>query len=142
MKRLSQRLIAAVVVGLVALPAVAAAQRKLIAPFRGDAEVEITKPNTRLVGNEVITTILVKSNASGPLAGFRVEENWYDRAGTPVGGDTYRHPRPLPPNTVIEVTLRTPRRPNMQSNQYQFLHANGNIKTKIVPKLELPKEQD
>ena len=29
----------------------------------------------------------------------------------------------------------------MNSNQYQFTHANGTIKTNIVPKLEVPKTE-
>ena len=39
------------------------------------------------------------------------------------------------PNEVIRIELKTPRRGNMNSNQYQFVHANGSIKTKVVPKL-------
>ncbi|MGE3273564.1 MAG: FxLYD domain-containing protein [Vicinamibacterales bacterium] len=139
MIRLSQRMIAAVAVaGVLALPAALAAQeRRLVAPVRGEANVEITKPNTKVVSGEVVTTILVKNVSDAPIAGLKVDENWYDKGGNPVGGDTYRHRTPLKPGTVIEVTLRTPRRPAMNSNQYQFSHANGTVKTTVVPKLEV-----
>lgn len=139
----SQRMLAVVVLaGLAAVPVAYAAQeapRKLIAPVRGEAAVEFTKPNTKVVKNEVVTVILVKNVSGGPIAGLKIEENWYDKGGNPVGGATYRHPRPLPPNEVITVTLRSPRNPQMNSNQYQFSHANGNVKPKMVPKLEAPK---
>ncbi len=45
-------------------------------------------------------------------------------------GDTFRYRKPLLPGEVIEVTLRTPVNPRMDRNQYNFSHANGNIKTK------------
>jgi hypothetical protein len=111
------------------------APRKLIAPVRGEATVEITKPNTQRKGGDVITVIMVKNTSPAPIAGFRIEENWYDKGGTPVGGDVYRHAKPFMPGEVIAVTLKTPYKPTMNSNQYQFLHANGSVKPKTVPKL-------
>lgn len=142
MNRLSKGLLAVVTVaGLCALPAHVAGQepRKLIAPVRGEANVDITKPNTKVVGSEVVTIITLRNASTGAIAGLKVEENWYDKGGNPVGGDTYRHPRPLPPGEIITVTLKTPRKTTMNSNQYQFTHANGAVKTKVVPKLEAPK---
>ncbi|MGE0041412.1 MAG: FxLYD domain-containing protein [Vicinamibacterales bacterium] len=140
MIRLSQRMVAAVAVaGVLALPAALAAQeRRLIAPQRGEANVEITKPDTKIVKGEVVTKIRVKNISEAPIAGLKVDENWYDKGGNPVGGDTYRHRRPLKPGEVIEVVLTTPRRPTMNSNQYQFSHANGTVKTTVVDKLDLP----
>lgn len=140
MKRLSQGLLAVVAASLVVLPTTAAGQdapRRLVAPVRGEATVEITKPDTKVVGKEIVTVILVKNTASGPIAGLKVEENWYDKGGNPVGGGVYRHPRPLPVGEVIKVELKTPRRPSMQRNQYQFSHANGAIKPTTVAKLEV-----
>lgn len=143
MNRLSKGLLAVVAgAGLWALPAHVAGQepaRKLIAPVRGEAAVDITKPNTKVVGSEVVTIITLRNASTGAIAGLKVEENWYDKAGNPVGGDTYRHPRPLPPGEIISVTLKTPRKTTMNSNQYQFSHANGTVKTKVVPKLDVPK---
>ena len=143
MIRLSQQfLVAAAMAALTAVPVANAGQdppRKLIAPVRGEATIDVTKPDTKVVKNEVVTVIMVKNTSNGPIAGLKIEENWYDKDGNPVGGDTYRHPRPLPPNEVIKVTLTTPRVPTMNSNRYQFTHANGTIKPNTVPKLELPK---
>lgn len=143
MNCLSQGLLAMVAVaGVSVLPSAAAGQetpRKLVAPVRGEANVDITKPDTKISGKEVVTIIMVRNASTGHIAGLKIEENWYDKAGNPVGGDTYRHPRPLPPGDVVRVELKTPRRPNMNSNQYLFTHANGEVKTKVVPKLEVPK---
>jgi flagellar basal body L-ring protein FlgH len=116
-------------------PAQPAAPKKLISPVRGEANVEITKPNTNKKGTEVTTVIMVKNVSTAPIAGFKIEENWYDKGGVPVGGDIYRHPKPFMPGEIITVTLKTPWKASMQSNQYQFTHANGAVKPKTVPKI-------
>jgi hypothetical protein len=144
MNRLSQRVLAtlaafgvllAPVAAQTPAPAAPASPRKLISPQRGEANIEITKPDTKLSGSEVTTVIMVKNVSPAPIAGFKIEENWYDKSNTPSGGGVYRHPRPLMPNEVIRVELKTPRNPRMNSNQYQFTHANGTVKPKVVPKL-------
>lgn len=141
MKRLGSMILAvAVTTGLsaVTLAGQTASRPKLIAPVRGVAAVEITAPNTKLTGSDVITTIRVKNVSSAPIAGFKVEENWY-KGQDPVGGDSYRHPRPLQPNEVIDITLKTPRARIIGArNQYQFSHANGEVKPKTVPKIDAP----
>lgn len=134
MNRLGRLMMALAVAGLVAGTA-SAQERKLIAPVRGEATLDITKPNTKLVSGEVVTTLTVKNTSKGAIAGLKIEENWYDKGGTPVGGAVYRHARPLMVNEVIKVELKTPRKPSMNTNQYQFTHANGAVKPKVVPKL-------
>ena len=51
-----------------------------------------------------------------------------------MSGDTFRYRKPLMPGEVIDVTLRTPFNPKMDRNSYNFSHANGEIKTKSMPK--------
>jgi hypothetical protein len=137
MKRFGQFTLAVAVLGLVA--GVSAQERKLIPPIRGEAVLEITKPNTKLSGTEVVTVIVARNPATtGAIAGLKVEEQWYDRKRNPVTGDTYRHPRPLRAGEVVTITLRSPRNPAMDTNQYQFSHANGTIKVNTVPKIEVP----
>jgi hypothetical protein len=118
-----------------------AARPKLVAPMKGEARVEITKPNTKIVGKVVVTTILLKNIEPKPIAGLKVDEHWYDRAGTPVSGTTYRHRMPLQPDEVITIVLRTPHTPQLSRNQYTFGHSNGKIKQKVVPKLVAPKPE-
>lgn len=118
-----------------AAPAAQAAPRKLISPVRGEATVEYTKPVTKVVGANVVTTITIKNTSSAPIAGFKLDESWIDKTGTLSGGDTYRHPKPFMPGEVITVTLTTPRNARMASNSYNFSHANGSVKPKSVPKI-------
>jgi hypothetical protein len=142
MMRLGSMILAAAVgVGLT-VGSVAAAQdapRKLVAPVRGDAAIEVTPTNTSFKGDNVITTFRVKNVSSGPIAGFRVQENWF-KGKDPLSGDEYRHPRPFQVNEVIEISLNVPRsRVVGARNQYQFSHANGAIKPKQVKTLDMVK---
>jgi hypothetical protein len=132
-------LIAPVAFAQAPAPAAPAAPRKLISPFRGDASVEFTKPVTKRNGNEIVTTMVVKNTSPGPLAGFRIEESWSDKGGNLAGGDIYRSPKPFMPGEVITVTFSNPFNARMSSNSYNFIHANGNVKPKSVPKIDVPK---
>jgi len=120
-------------------PAAPAAPRKLISPYRGDAAVEFTKAVTKRNGNNIVTTMVVRNAAPGPLAGFRIEESWSDKSGNLAGGDIYRHPRPFMPGEVLTITFNNPFNARMTSNSYNFIHANGTVKPKLVPKLDVPK---
>ena len=124
-----------------AAPAQPAAPRKLISPIRGEATVEYTKPNTTRKGGDIVTVMVVKNTSSGPIAGFRIEESWSDNTGNLAGGDVYRHPKPFMPGEVITVTLTTPANPRMASNSFNFVHANGTVKPRNVPKIDVPKTE-
>jgi len=43
------------------------------------------------------------------------------------------------PCEVITITLTTPFNARMKSNSYNFVHANGTVKPKLVPKIDVPK---
>ena len=109
----------------------AAARPRLAAPVRGVAQLGYTKPvvkNETIGGKQFVTTTMqVKNMALGSIAGLQIDEFWYDKAGNPVTGANFRHPRPLQPGEVIPVTLETPVNPQMDRNQYSFKHANGEI---------------
>lgn len=116
-------------------PAAPAAPAKFVPPIRGQAELGFMKPVTKRVGKEIVTVIKVKNlSTNGSIAGLKVDEYWYDKAGDPVTGDSFRYRKPLLPGEVIDVTLRTPVNPKMDRNQYNFSHANGEIKTKQMTK--------
>ena len=112
---------------------------KLVNPVYGEALIQITKPATKLVGSDVVTTVLVKNVDKAPIAGFVAEEYWYDKAGNPLGGGTYRHPRPIQVGEIITCTFKTPKSTKLDRNQVGFSHAHGPIKKTIVPKLDAPK---
>ena len=124
-----------------AAPAAPAAPRKLISPIRGEATVEFTKPNTTRKGANVTTIMVIKNTSSAPIAGFMLEESWADKSGNLAGGDVYRHPKPFMPGEVITVTLTTPANTRMASNSFNFKHANGTVKPKSVPKIDVPKTE-
>ena len=112
-----------------------AAPAKFVPPIRGVAELGILPPASKRVGKEVVTVIKIKNLSTvGSIAGLKVDEFWYNKAGDPITGDSFRYKKPLLPGEVIEVTLRTPIDPKMDRNQYNFTHANGNIKTKRFEK--------
>jgi len=120
-------------------PAQGAERPRLVAPVRGGAQIGYTKPAVKRgkVGGKdfVITTMQIKNMAAGPIAGLKVDDFWYDKGGNPLPSDSYRHPRPLQPGEVITVTLETPADPRMNRNQWQFSHANGEIKPVLVAKM-------
>ncbi len=131
--------VAAAVAGLAVSGSTLAGQTKFVPPLRGQVDLEYTKPDTKVDGNIVKTKIVVRNpSATGSIAGLKVDEYWYDKAGDPVTGDTFRYRKPLPPGETIVVSLNTPKNPKMNSNSYNFSHANGTIKTKLVPKLAAP----
>ena len=113
----------------------AAVLKKSAPPLRGTAELGFVQ-TAKLEGNMIVTTFQVKNlSVSNAIVGLQISEFWYDKAGNPVTGDNYRHPRPLQPGEVITITLETPRNPAMNRNQYNFTHANGDIKATLQPKL-------
>ena len=71
----SIRGVAAVVVAVtLGVVQAAGAQSKLVNPVYGEAQIQITKPATKMVGGDVVTTVLVKNVDKAPIAGFVAEE--------------------------------------------------------------------
>lgn len=108
----------------------------LAQPIKGTAEIGITQPSTKVVGKEVVTTMKVKNLSKQSIAGFRVEEYWYDKAGNPAPGGSVRLNLPFAPGAVKTIQMKTPRTPNMDRNSYQFTHANGTCNAKVMAKIE------
>jgi flagellar basal body L-ring protein FlgH len=132
------------VVGAIVLTATATAAAwaqapKLVPPIYGEAKLEVTRPATKVSGNQVITTLNVKNMEAVPIAGLQIEEYWYDVNGQPLGATTYRHPKPLQPGEVITVTLKSDKTAKMNRNKVGFSHAHGTIKQTVVAKLDAPK---
>ena len=103
-------------------------------PFKGQAELDYTKPVTKNEKGMVTTTIMVKNNASGPLLRLTIDETWYDAGGGLVTGGKGIINR-LEPGEVGTIKIETPFNPKMKANNYNFRHANGTIKPHNVPKL-------
>jgi len=115
--------------------AASAAQGKYVPPIRGEAVVNMSKPVTKRLKDEIITTFKVQNpSTTGSIAGLKVSEFWYDAGGNPVSGDEFRYRKPLMPGEVIDVELRSPINPKMKNSQYKFEQANGAVKPKVVAK--------
>ena len=107
------------------------AGKKFNPPFKGQAELDYTKPVTKRDKEMVVTTIMVKNNAAGPLLRLTIDETWYDAGGGLVTGGKGVVNR-LEPGEVATVKIETPFNAKMKANNYNFTHANGTIKPHAV----------
>jgi hypothetical protein len=117
------------------------AGKKFTPPFKGQAEVDFTKPKTTQSKDHkmVITTIEVKNNMNAPLLRLTIDETWYDKAGGLVTGGKGVVQR-LEPGEIATVKIETPFDAKMSANNYNFTHANGTVKPHRVDKLTAPGE--
>jgi hypothetical protein len=110
------------------------APAKWVKPGKGTAYIEVIRGNSKRVGNDMVTALKIKNTSDGAIALFRVDEIWYDRKLKQVTGDTYTHRTPFNPGDIIDVTLKSPIRPDLYQSQYAFSHANGKVNAKQVKK--------
>jgi len=109
---------------------------RFVQPVKGVADVGFLKPVVKVDKGEVVTTIKIKNLSTAAIAGLKVDEYWYDKAGNMLPGDSKRLRQPLLPGEVVTVELRTPKNPKMDRNSYQFTHAYGQVKTKVLNKID------
>jgi hypothetical protein len=114
----------------------APARAKWVAPIKGIASIQIIPGTSKKVGNDIVTTMKIKNVSNGAIALLRVDEYWFDKSNPPkvVSGDTQRWPKPFNPGDVIEMTTKSPFKPNLGTNTFNFTHANGKIDVKKVKK--------
>ena len=107
---------------------------KFVTPLKGQVFVEFTEPQAKAEGNMVVTRIKVKNVSKGAIAGFKVDEYWYNAKGDTVSGaQTFRVLKPMMPGDIVEVVLKSPRSPDMARVNRIFAHANGTVKpTKVA----------
>jgi len=110
------------------------AGKKFTPPFKGQAEVEFTKPVTKRDKEMVVTTMQVKNTMNAPLLRLTIDETWYDKAGGLVTGGKGVVNR-IEPGEVATVKIETPFNAKMSANNYNFSHANGTVKPHRVEKL-------
>jgi len=109
---------------------------RFVQPVKGVADVGFLKPVVKVDKGEVVTTIKIKNLSTAAIAGLKVDEYWYDKAGNMLPGDSKRLRQPLLPGEVVTVELRTPKNAKMDRNSYQFTHAYGQVKTKVLNKID------
>ena len=117
------------------------AGKKFSPPFKGQADVDYTKPITKRDKDMVVTTLQVKNGTNAPLLRLTVDETWYDKAGGLVTGGKGIINR-LEPGEVGTVKIETPFNAKMSANNYNFSHANGTVKPHRVDKLTTGGEKE
>lgn len=111
---------------------------RLVATMRGPGQIGYLPPVTRREGNAIVTVFRIKNISTGALAGFKVDEFWYDNDGETVTGDSHRMRRPFLVDEVVEITLRVPRDSRMDRSNYEFTHQNGVVEANVFEEMEEP----
>jgi hypothetical protein len=113
-----------------------AAPAKWIPPVRGLATIEVIRGKPKRVGDEIVSVLKVRNTSKGAIALLGVDEFWYDQSKPPqvVSGDSQKVKRLINPGEIVEVTLKSPYKASVYTNQYSFSHANGKIDAKVVTK--------
>ena len=111
---------------------------QLVATVRGPGQIGYLQPQPRREGSEVVTTFVIKNVSLGHLAGFKIDEFWYNDAGDTLTGSSYRMKQPFMQDQVIQVTLHTPRSPNASRSNWEFSHQGGVIEANLFDEVEEP----
>ncbi len=111
---------------------------RLVAVLRGPGQIGYLVPRSTRQGGDIVTTFTIKNVSTAPLAGFKVNEFWYDDNGDTLTGGQYRFKRPLFENEVVQVTLRVPRNPSATRSNYEFSHLGGVIEATEFDEMEEP----
>ena len=115
---------------------------KLVPTVRGLAEIGYERPEARRERDFVVTTFRVKNLAENAIAGFQVDEFWFDSDGNTVTGDSVRFREPVLSGQIVEIELRVPRNPAMDRSNYEFSHQNGDIKATLLETVDDPEEEE
>jgi hypothetical protein len=114
------------------------AGKKIVPPVRGEAAVEYIQPVTKALPgqNKVQTTIKVRNISQAPIARLQITETWYDKSGAIVAGGKGVINGLLQPGEIQTIVIETPYNKAMSSNNWNFAHANGNVKPAKVKTLD------
>ena len=112
-----------------------AAPAKFVKMLKGTAEIQFIQMPPKKVGNDIVTVLKIKNLSPLAISLLKVDEYWY-KDGQVATGDSEPYRKPFMPGEVIEVTMKSPFKPNLQTSQYQFSHAGGNVNVKRVKKFD------
>jgi len=118
----------------------------LVPTQRGQAEIGYTQSTARRgTGDDRgfnITSIRIRNLSQNAIAGFQVDEFWYDGEGNTVTGDQARRRLPILVNEVCDIELRVPVVSAMDRSNYEFSHQNGDIKATLLEDIEFPPQPE
>ncbi len=115
---------------------------ELVPTQRGTANVGYTQPRTQTQGEFIVTTFRVRNTSQNAIAGFTVDEFWFDADGNTVTGDQVRFREPILVDGVRDIELRVPRVGSMDRSNYEFSHQHGEIVTTLMDEIEAPPEPE
>jgi hypothetical protein len=113
-----------------------AAPAKFVRTLKGTADIQFIQLPSKKVGGDIVTVLKVKNLSPLAVSLLKVDEYWYDKTRQVVTGDSQPWRKPFMPGEIIEVTMRSPFKPNLTMSQYQFSHAGGKVNLKRVTKFE------
>ncbi len=123
-----------------------AAGISLVPTQRGQADIGYTQPTARRGRGEDrgfnITSIRIRNQSQNAIAGFQVDEFWYDQDGNTVTGDQARRRLPIMVGEVCDIELRVPVVSAMDRSNYEFSHQNGEINAILMEDIELPPQPE
>ena len=105
---------------------------ELVSTQRGVVDIGYTQPLATRESNFIVTTFMVQNRAANAIAGFQVDEFWFDVDGNTVTGDRVRFREPILAGEVVEIELRVPRNSAMDRSNYEFSHQNGDIEPELI----------
>ena len=118
-----------------ATPAPAAAPGKWVPPIKGEATVDFVQGTAARIKGEVQTKMKVRNTSKGSIALLSVEEIWYNSKREIASNGIFRVKQLIPPGEIVEFTISSPEKPDLQQNMLMFKHANGVVKPTKVKKL-------
>ena len=104
--------------------------------YKGIAEIEVIQATPKRVGADMVTVLRIRNLSPGAISLLKVDEYWYDHKLQVVSGDSQPYRKPFNPGEIIEITMRSPIKPDLYKNQFAFSHANGAVKAKAVKKFD------
>jgi hypothetical protein len=112
-----------------------AAPAKFVKMLKGTAEIQFMQVSSKKIGNDIVTVLKVKNLSPLAVSLLKIDEYWY-KDGQVATGDTQSWRKPFLPGEVIEMTMKSPFKANLQMSQYQFSHAGGKVDVKRVKKFD------
>jgi hypothetical protein len=114
------------------------AGKKFTPPVKGEALIDFTAPVTKREGPNVVTKITVRNASLAPVPRLTIAETWFDKGGAIVAGSKGMVNGLMQPGEIQTITITTPWKAAMSSNNYNFSHANGTVKPNKLAKIEDP----
>jgi hypothetical protein len=111
-----------------------AAKAKFAPVVKGLASIEMIQGKSNRVAGDIVTVLKVRNTSSGAIALLRIDELWYNQKLQQVTGDSQKVLKPIQPGEIVEVTMKSPVKPDLYRSQYAFSHVNGKVDVKAVKK--------